>query len=199
MKHLIRKVACSAITVCMLSFAGNVTAKPENYKIDVKGAHAFVQFRIKHLGYSWLYGHFDEFDGSFIYDAENPENNAITVDVNVASIDSNHAERDKHLRGKKFMNVDKFETAKFVSTSYKKTGERTGELTGPLTLFGETHDITIDVEHIGGGKDPWGGYRQGFEGRATIKPAKWGNDLTKRLGEGAAEVELMLTVEGIRQ
>ncbi|MGM3311113.1 YceI family protein, partial [Enterobacter hormaechei subsp. steigerwaltii] len=27
-----------------------------DYKMDKEGQHAFVNFRIQHLGYSWLYG-----------------------------------------------------------------------------------------------------------------------------------------------
>lgn len=196
---MFKKLGLTALAAATFSLAQPTLAKPETYLIDTKGAHAFVQFRIKHLGYSWLYGHFDNFDGTFTYDEENPSANSINVTVNMASIDSNHAERDKHIRGEKYLNVETFTQAKFDSKSYKKTGDKTAELTGALTLFGQTHDITIDVEHIGGGRDPWGGYRQGFEGRATIKPAKWGNDLTKVLGPSADEVELMLTVEGIRQ
>lgn len=174
-------------------------AQADDYIIDTKGAHAFVQFRIKHLGFSWLYGRFNDFSGEFSYDPKDASKNAITVDIDVASVDSNHAERDKHLRGKKFLNTDAHPKAKFVSTGYKPTGDKTAELSGNLTLHGVTKPITIAVEHIGGGTDPWGGYRHGFEGRATIQPQDFGMALTKHLGPSAQEVELFLSVEGIRK
>ncbi|MFA7388406.1 MAG: YceI family protein, partial [Thiohalobacteraceae bacterium] len=47
-------------------------ATAADYLIDTKGAHAFIQFRIQHLGYSWLYGRFNEFGGEFSYDANDP-------------------------------------------------------------------------------------------------------------------------------
>ena len=170
----------------------------DTYRIDIEGQHAFVQFRVKHLGYSWLYGRFDDFTGEFTYDPAQPEASSISVTVDMTSLDSDHAERDKHVRSADYLNVDKYSKATFESTGVEVTGERTARLMGNLTFFGTTRPLTIDVEHIGGGPDPWGGYRQGFEGRAVLKPEDFGLDLTKKLGPATAEVELMLTVEGIR-
>ena len=73
-----------------------------------RGRHAFVDFKIKHLGYSWLLGRFNTFDGDFSYDAKAPNESAIQLVIDVASIDSNHAERDKHLKGADFLDVKKF-------------------------------------------------------------------------------------------
>ena len=171
----------------------------DDYVIDTRGAHAFIQFRIKHLGYSWLYGRFNEFEVEFSFDKNAPSKNKVSVDINVASIDSMHAERDKHLRGEKYLNTDKFPTAKFESTEYVPTGEATANLKGNLTLHGVTKLVEIPVEHIGGGNDPWGGYRNGFEGKLTIKASDFGMDLVAALGASAAEVELFLSVEGIRK
>src|SRR5690606_22073706 len=52
-------------------------APAADYAIDIEGAHAFIQFRIQHLGYSWLYGRFNEFDGKFTYDEKNPSANKV--------------------------------------------------------------------------------------------------------------------------
>ncbi len=175
--------------------------KAADYVIDTKGAHAFVQFRVKHIGYSWLYGRFDSFSGTFSYDEKAPEKSKVDVEVDLTSLDSNHAERDKHLRSDEYLNVAKYAKAKFISTKYEKTGEKTGKLTGNLTLFGTTKPIIIDVEHIGAGTVPWNPkeYHMGFEGRSVIKPVDFGLDMAAKLGPASAEVELMLTVEGIRQ
>ncbi len=184
----------------VLAMQGAVQAVADEYTIDTRGAHAFIQFRTKHLGYSWLYGRFNEFSGEFTYDEDKPESNAITVDIDVTSIDSMHAERDKHLRSKKYLNTDEFPTAKFVSTKWVPKEGKMSELHGDFTLHGVTNSVVIDVEHIGGGPDPWGGFRQGFEGRLTINPSDYGMArILKSLGPTAAEVELFLTVEGIKK
>ena len=180
-----------------LLLPGAAAAEVEKYVIDTEGAHAFVQFRIQHLGYSWLYGRFNDFGGELTYDTENPENASVQVTIDTASLDSNHAERDKHLRGEDFLEVDKYPEARFQSTSYAPTGENTATLTGDLTLHGVTKPVTIEVEQIGAGPDPWGGYRRGFQGATTIALKDFGIDYD--LGPASQEVELILSVEGIRQ
>lgn len=179
----------------LLGLSGQLHAT--EYKIDTAGAHAFIQFKIKHLGYSWLYGRFDEFSGRFNYDADKPEASSVNVEINTASLNSNHAERDKHLRGKDFLNVDKYPKATFVSTSFTPKGDGKAELKGELTLHGVTKEISIDVTEIGGGKDPWGGYRQGFHGTTEFALKDFGIDYD--LGPASRTVQLILDVEGIAQ
>ncbi|MDA0782324.1 MAG: YceI family protein [Rickettsiales bacterium] len=181
-----------------LAFSTNASAEVEKYKIDTEGAHAFIQFRIKHLGYSWLYGRFNRFEGNFTIDRENLENSQINVDIDASSIDSNHAERDKHLRAEEFLNTDIHPTAKFVSTALElNEDKKSGVLTGDLTLKNITRPIKINVELVGEGKDPWGGYRAGFEGRTAFKLKDFG--IERDLGPASTIVEMVLSVEGIKQ
>lgn len=167
-----------------------------DYIIDTKGAHAFIQFRIQHLGYSWLYGRFNDFDGRFSYDEKNPAAAKVEVNIRTASIDSNHAERDKHLRGKDFLDVGKFPAAKFVSTGFEEKGNGKAVLKGNLTLHGITKPVSIDVEHIGAGADPWGGQRRGFFGTTRLVLKDFGIDYD--LGPASREVYLDLSVEGVK-
>jgi polyisoprenoid-binding protein YceI len=168
-----------------------------DYVIDTEKAHAFIQFRIKHLGYSWLLGRFNDFEGTFSYDENDPAASKVEVTIRTASIDSNHAERDKHLRGEDFLDVDKYPQAKFVSTAYQENEDKTATLSGELTLHGVTRPVTIAVKPVGHGPDPWGGKRRGFEGTTTLKLADYNIDYD--LGPAAREVELFLSIEGIEQ
>lgn len=189
--------AAGALALSLMSTVS--VAAADEYVIDTSGAHAFVQFRVKHLGYSWLYGRFNKFSGEFTYDEKDPSKNQVTVEVDTTSLDSNHAKRDKHVRSGDFLDVDKFSMAKFVSSKFVPGKEGTAKLEGNLTLHGVTKPIVIDVENIGGGKDPWGGYRHGFEGRVTIQPEDWGIPMKKKLGPASTDVELILSVEGVRK
>ena len=189
------KTLLSLTAALLISLSGNLHAT--EYKIDTAGAHAFIQFKIKHLGYSWLHGRFDDFEGRFSYDPKKPEDSDVTVVIDTASVNSNHAERDKHLRDKDFLNVDKYPKAKFVSTSFTPKGDGKAELKGKLTLHGVTRDITIDVSEIGGGKDPWGGYRQGFTGTTEFALKDFGIDFD--LGPASRTVQMTLDIEGIAQ
>lgn len=174
--------------------SASALAAPEQYQVDE--THSFVNFSISHLGFSYLKGRFNDLSGSFVYDADNPASNSIVMEVKTASIDSNHAERDKHLRGKDFLNVDKFPIATFKTTSFEPKGED-GVLTGDLTLHGVTKPIQVDVTFVGAGTDPWGGYRRGYSGKTTIKRSDWG--MTYNLGPAAETMELEFVIEGVRQ
>jgi len=185
----------SAVVMGMALTAGTVSAA--EYEIDTKGAHAFIQFKISHLGYSWLLGRFNDFSGNFTFDEKQPEASKVSVTIDTASVDSNHAERDKHLRAEDFLYVSKFPQAKFESTEVKYEGDDKATIKGKLTLRGVTKDIEIDAERIGGGKDPWGGYRQGFAGTTSFKLKDFG--IPMNLGPASEEVEMFLSVEGIRK
>lgn len=185
----------AALLAGLLSLPGLAAAA--DYVIDTKDSHAFIQFRIPHLGYSMLLGRFNEFEGSFSYDEDTPSDASAEVVIQTASIDSNHAERDKHLRGEDFLEVDKYPEARFVSTGFTEHGDGTATLKGELTLHGVTRPISIDVEHMGHGPDPWGGYRRGFTGTTTLRLADYNIDYD--LGPASRELELFLSVEGIRQ
>jgi len=175
------------------------SAMAEDYVIDTAKDHAFIQFKIAHLGYSWLLGRFNDFEGTFSYDEKNPSASKINVNIQTASVDTNHAARDKHLRSPDFFNVEKYPTSTFVSKSFKELGDGKAELTGAFTLNGVTRDITIDVNHVGHGPDPWGGYRRGFEGTTTLTLADWNIPFAPKLGPASAKAHLYFSFEGVRQ
>ncbi|OLU20490.1 MULTISPECIES: YceI family protein [unclassified Pseudomonas] len=172
-------------------------AMAADYAIDKQGQHAFVNFKISHLGYSWLYGTFKDFDGSFSFDEKNPEASKVNVTLKTESVDTNHAERDKHIRSADFLNVSKNPTATFKSTSVKSTGQGAADITGDLTLNGVTKPVVIAAKFIGQGDDPWGGYRAGFEGSTKLKLKDF--NIEKDLGPASQEVELIISVEGVRK
>jgi len=179
-----------------MSLAGGL-AQAEHYVIDTERAHAFIDFRIQHLGFSWMSGHFDKFSGDFNYDDANPAAAQINVNIDVASVDTNHAERDKHLR-EKFLNSDKFPKAQFKSTSFEQKEDGSAVMVGDFTLHGVTKPLTLDVKHVGHGEDPWGGYRRGFVATTEFKMEDFGIDVS-RLGPASQIVYLTLSVEGIKK
>jgi polyisoprenoid-binding protein YceI len=183
-----------ALVVGLVALAAPAAA--DTYDFDIKGQHAFIDFRIKHLGYSWLLGRFDKFNGSFDFDEKNSDASKVKVEIDVASINSNHAERDKHLRGPDFLDTAKFPTATFESTAVKSDGNK-ATITGKLTLHGVTKDVTINAERLGGGPDPWKGFRQGFTGTTKLTLADFG--ITRDLGPASKDVELTLNVEGVKR
>jgi len=163
-----------------------------NYMIDKEGQHVAVMFKVSHLGFSYNVGRFNSVEGQFSYDKNNPSASTASVTIDAKSLDSNHAERDKHIRSDDFLDVAKYPTITFTSTSYT-AGSENDIVKGNLTIRGITKEVEIAVNHIGEGKDPWGGYRSGFEGKVDIQAADYG------LPEWVGKIAIELSVEGIRQ
>ena len=193
MKKLILASAVS------MALTGAVQANEHSgtYDFDNEGDHQFITFMISHLGYSWLYGRFNEFDGQFVYDEANPANSSVSVTIDTGSVDTNHAERDKHLRSEDFLYVDEFPQATFKSKRVVVDDEGEADIIGDLTLRGVTKEITLDAEMIGHGADPWGGYRMGFEAETELRLKDFG--IPMDLGKASETVEFTISVEGIRQ
>ncbi len=190
--------AALALGTALLS-AGQAMAA--DYKVDKEGQHAFINFKISHLGYSFIYGTFKDWDGSFSFDAAKPEDSKISITLKTASVFTNQAERDKHISSKDFLDVAKYPEATFVSTSVKTTGKDadgkvTADVTGDLTLHGVTKSVVVKSTFLGEGKDPWGGYRAGFEGTTTIKRSDFGTMMN--LGPASESLELIIAFEGVK-
>ncbi|BDZ72565.1 MULTISPECIES: YceI family protein [Methylophaga] len=185
------------LATSLLGLSAFMPAYAADYVIDTEKAHAFIDFRIQHLGYSWMSGRFNDFSGTFSYDAEQPEASQVNVDIDVASVDTNFAERDKHLR-EKFLETDKFPDASFKSTSFKQQDDGSLVVTGDFTLHGVTHELSFPVEKVGEGEDPWGGYRAGFVGETEFTISDYGINVDM-LGPSSQVVYLTLSIEGIKQ
>jgi polyisoprenoid-binding protein YceI len=197
LKKTMLKKSLLALAVSSIGVA-SLPALADTYVIDTKGAHASINFAIKHLGYSVLTGRFDTFSGEFTYDPAKPEASTVNVSIDTGSVNSNHAERDKHLRSDDFLNVEKFPKATFVSKKIVLDDDKDEfDIVGDLTLNGVTKSITIEVDKIGEGKDPWGGYRAGFSGETEITLKDF--NVKMDLGPASQTVKLELEVEGIKK
>ena len=193
------KKTFAALAIGSALLSANVMAA--DYVVDKQGQHAFVDFKISHLGYSYITGTFKDIDGKFSFDAAKPEDSKIEFNVNTASVFTNNAERDKHISSKDFLKVADFPKATFKSTSVKSTGKNadgkaTADVTGDLTIAGVTKPVVVKATFLGEGKDPWGGYRAGFEGTTSIKRTDFGKMMD--LGPQSDAVELYVTFEGVK-
>ncbi len=194
MKRRFPAILISLIFSLIIITGGFSSASAVEYKIDPQ--HSFVEFRIQHLGFSWMYGRFNSVSGEFNHDPVNLEANTITVEIDTYSIDTNHAERDKHLRSDDFLDIKKFPTATFKSTRY--TGDaHAGVMEGVLTMHGVSKQVKIAVKKVGEGEDPWKAYRAGFIGTVTINRRDF--NVAYDLGPAGDTMEFELNIEGIRK
>jgi len=173
------------------------TATPSAAIYDVDPVHSSVIFRIKHLSVAYFYGRFNEVAGTFAFDDRDPAHSTFDLQVKVASIDTNNADRDKHLKSAEFFDLERYPLITFKSRSARKTGENTLEVRGDLTLRGVTRALTVTVERSGCGAGMRGEQRCGWETTFEIRRSEFG--MTALLGPVGDEVRLLVSVEGVRR
>jgi polyisoprenoid-binding protein YceI len=189
------RIAILATPMVLIGGLAAVAPAAETYKVDP--VHSAVIFRIKHLNVSYSYGRFNDPQGTFVFDDDEPASCSFDIKVRTRDVDTNNAERDKHLRGEVFFDVKQFPYITFKSTQVTKSGEDTYKVAGDMTFHGVTRPITVEVQRTGAGPDPWGTYRSGFETVFTIKRSDFGMDaMLETLGD---EVRLFVSLEGVRQ
>ncbi len=132
------------------------------------------------------------------YDAANPANDALRVEVQTASVDTGNAARDTHLKSPDFFNAQQFATATFQSTSVKPGADpKTFQVTGDFTLNGVTKSLTVPVTFIGTGPGPKGEPRIGGEAKFTINRSDFG--IKAFLPAVTDAVELTIAIEGVQK
>lgn len=160
------------------------TATAAQYKID--RSHSTIEFAVSHFGYGVVKGRFNEFSGEFGDDSTK-------IEIDMESVDSNWAARDKHLRSGDFFNVADFPKATFVSTGMVMDGENI-ILTGDLTIRDVTKSIEIAVTKIGEGKDRGGNVVAGFKGEFTINRSDY--NVSMNLGPLVEQVTITMYLDG---
>jgi len=191
------------IVIGGLIFAMTALVQPasaaEKFLLDP--THASILFGVSHLGFSKTFGRFNTVEGAFTLDADSPEKSSVVVTMDAASLDTNHAERDKHLRGADFFDVTKYPTLIYKSSSVKLTGEKTAVVTGDLTMHGVTKSVPLDVTLVNTGPHPMDPTKTkivaGFSARGTLKRSEFGMAYaTPVLGD---DVEIIIEVDTIKQ
>jgi polyisoprenoid-binding protein YceI len=177
------------------TFAMTTLSAADHYERDE--SHTAALFKVKHLGISYTHGRFNDVRGSIHFDAANPAASKVAITVQASSVDTHNEKRDAHLANPDFFDAKQFPELKFVSTEFKKAEGDTYAVTGDFTLHGVTKPLTISVTKIGEGKDPWGGYRIGFETTFTIKRSDFAmNKMLETVGD---EVTITFSIEATKK
>lgn len=184
------KLSFAAVAILLVGTAG-----AEVYQIDSE--HSNVAFSIRHL-VSRTSGQFNEFSGTINYEAKHPNKTQVEATIQVASIDTDNAKRDGHLKSGDFFDVEQFPTITFKSTKAEMK-EGGLQITGDFTLHGQTKTITLPIEVLGTGIHP---YNQkpvaGFATHTTLLRSDYGvNSWTDAAGVLGDEVKISVTIEAI--
>jgi polyisoprenoid-binding protein YceI len=194
-----RRLLVTAVAATLALVGGIAQTDANTYKIDT--SHSSVGFKIRHL-VGRVPGVFGDFAGTIEMNPDNLGAASAKVTIQAASIDTRNEDRDNHLRNEDFFDVKKFPTITYESTKVVGSGEKF-QVEGNLTMHGVTKPVTLDVEVLGVGPDPWGNTRIGFEATATINRKDFGISWNRALDAGGfilgEEVEISLAIEGVAE
>ena len=166
-------------------------------------AHSEIQFKVKHMMISTVSGEFVQFDASIETEGDDFTQAKVKFNADVNSISTKNEQRDGHLKSEDFFDVAKHPELTFESTGLNQAGDGQYTLSGNLTIKGVTQPVTLDVEHTGVIKDPYGNNRAGFEVMGKINRKDFGltwHQLTETGGLIVSdEVRIFANVEFVKQ
>lgn len=193
-KHLI---LASAMFLALFA-AALVQAAPVTWAIDPN--HSEVGFTIRHI-WSKVPGKFTKFEGTVVYDAQNPAGSSAKVVIDAASINTGNERRDGHLKSPDFFDVAKFPSITFESVKVTPGADGALKVEGNLTMHGVTKPVTLDGAFLGAGPAMGGEQRSGFEASATVNRKDFGIVWNKTLDQGQMllgdDVTIRIGIEGV--
>jgi polyisoprenoid-binding protein YceI len=137
-------------------------------KMNIDMSHSVVGFKVKHMMISTVRGTFGTVMGSAEGELENMN---INVAVDATTVDTNDENRDNHLRGTDFFDVENYPSIYFEAKGVNVTNNA---ITGELTIKGVTKEVTFSMDYNGKGVDPWGNTKHGFEISGKINRGDFG-------------------------
>lgn len=166
-------------------------------------AHSEIQFKVKHMMISTVSGAFEQFDASIETEGDDFTKAKVTFKADVNTISTKNDQRDGHLKSEDFFDAAKYPELTFESTSLEPAGDGQYTLNGNLTIKGVSKPVSLDVEHTGVIKDPYGNYRAGFEVMGKINRKDFGltwHQLTETGGLIVSdEVRIFANAEFVKQ
>jgi polyisoprenoid-binding protein YceI len=192
----LRSIAVATVVCHLVAAAPAFCA--DAFVID--SAHTSVIFGVSHMGFSYTYGRFNEVNGGYVLDSQNPAASQFQLTINAASVDTNNQKRDDHLRSPDFFNVKQFPAVTFQSTGV--TAEQTDSgtifnVTGNLAIHGVTREVTLPLKLLKEGPGMGSEVRSGFFCESTLKRSEFG--MTNMIPGVGDEVAITVSFEGVRQ
>ncbi|GAB3352509.1 YceI family protein [Arachidicoccus ginsenosidivorans] len=136
--------------------------------------HSELQFKVKHLMISKITGSFTDFTVQAETQDDDFQSAQITAKVQLDSVVTGQADRDKHLKSGDFFDTEANPTMDFTSSKIVKTGDEDYELDGALTIKGVTKPVSLKLEYGGTAVDPWGNTKAAFSIDGKISRKDWG-------------------------
>lgn len=198
MKALYLKFALAAGLVA--TFTLPAVAGTTTYQIDPR--HSSANFGVTHLMISTVRGEFHGVTGTVVVDDANLGNSSVSVTIDATTVDTREPDRDKDLKGDRFLDAAKYPTITFKSSKVEKNADGSLKITGDLTIRGVTKTVVLtSTAPKAAIKDPWGLQRTAVSASTKINRQDFGVSWNQKLDSGGVvvgdDVNITLDVEMI--
>jgi polyisoprenoid-binding protein YceI len=184
----------TVVVVIFVAVAGRPGRAADEYAYDP--VHSSVGFKARHLDISWIHGRFNEVEGKFAIDRQDPSKSTFELKIKVDSVDTANKERDEHLRQPDYFDTKQFPTIEFKSTSTKAVPGGY-EVAGDFKMHGQTKKVTLILK--GGKEIEWKGKKiVGFSTEVALKRSDFGFDKSA-IGAIGDEALIFIDCEGVRK
>lgn len=156
--------------------------------------HSSIGFSVRHMVISKVKGFFADYEGEVNFNGKNIEGGSTEIKIKVASINTDNAKRDDHLRSPEFFDVIQFPEMVFKSTQLFNTTKDHFALIGYLTIKGVAKEIRMECDFNGLVTDPWGNSRAGFSATTTINRQDFNVAWDNKLQDGSLIVGNDITI-----
>ena len=179
-------------------------------KWTLEPGHTAAEFKVRHMMVTWVRGSIKDVHGTLNFDHENPTEASVEIEMDARKIWSGEEDRDTHLKGEEFLDVENHPTITFKSTSVEQSGCNTYKVKGDLTIRGITKEVILETEHVGqwdtpfreDGEDKGPKVRAGFHATTKINRQDFGVNWQSKLDKGGVvagdEVYITIDAEAIR-
>jgi polyisoprenoid-binding protein YceI len=160
----------------------------------VDPVHSHVGFSVRHMMVTTVRGSFTSFRGTLDLDPDDFTKSRIEGEIDVESVDTKNADRDKHLRTGDFFDVANHPKITFRSTRIEPKGD--GYVVhGDLTIRGVTQPVALEAEYSGTSKNPYGQIVAGVSASGSINRRDFGVQYNALLETGGVAVSEKVKLE----
>jgi len=171
--------------------------------------HTAAEFSVRHMMVTWVRGHFKNVKGSLEFDPAAPERSKLQVVIDVATLWSGEPQRDAHLKGADFLDLEHHPQITFESERIELLSPVEAKVHGRVTIRGVTKPLTLQTKFLGTWQTPWweGGVdkgpktRAGFVATGRLNRYDFGVSWNSPLDRGGivvgSDVEFTLDAEAI--
>lgn len=198
---LLRAALAAIVASVAIAAPAVATAQPARFEIDPD--HLSIGFLVDHIGYAKVLGMFRTAKGSYRFDQATGALSDVRIEIDTASVFSNHRKRDDHLRGPDFLNATEFPRMTFTAATARRSSDRDFVIDGQLELLGRARPISLNATvnksaeyELGTFRKPW---VMGVSVRGSFRRSAFGMSYSVENGWVGDEIQLIIEFEAQRR